>query len=138
MLTKRDLETLAQIRLDDSILLFRANRTSSAYYLCGYAVELSLKVCIAGLIQANVIPDKAFINAIYTHRFESLLAAAGLLPQFQTDTRTDSVFAENWAVASKWTEESRYKMWDPRSAASMVNAVHEPAHGVFQWVKKYW
>jgi hypothetical protein len=89
MLTKTDLETLAQIRLEDSLLLFQANRSSSAYYLCGYAVELALKACIAALIQANTIPEKGFINAIYTHRLESLLSTAGLLPQFQVDTKAN-------------------------------------------------
>ena len=72
MLTKNDLERLAQIRLEDALFLFAANRSSSAYYLAGYAVELALKACIAKLIQPNVIPDKAFINAIYTHKLDSL------------------------------------------------------------------
>lgn len=67
MLTKTDLETLAQVRLDDSLFLLQAGRSSSAYYLAGYAVELALKACISKLIQTNVIPEKAFINAIYTH-----------------------------------------------------------------------
>ena len=77
MLQGSDLRKLAQIRLDDSLLLFEARRSSSAYYLCGYAVELGLKACIAKLMRSDVIPDRAFINAIYTHRFESLVATAG-------------------------------------------------------------
>jgi hypothetical protein len=99
---------------------------------------LALKACIAALIQANTIPEKGFINAIYTHRLESLLSTAGLLPQFQVDTKANPQFAANWAIASKWTEESRYEVWDPMSAATMINAVHEPAHGVFRWVKTHW
>lgn len=65
MLTKGDLEKLAQVRLDDALLLAHAGRSSSAYYLAGYAVELALKACISKLFQPNVIPDKGLIDAIY-------------------------------------------------------------------------
>jgi hypothetical protein len=138
MLTKTDLETLAQVRLDDSLFLLQAGRSSSAYYLAGYSVELALKACISKLIQTNVIPEKAFISAIYTHRLDNLLSTAGLLPAFNTDAKTDVEFAAYWAIASKWTEESRYEFWDRMSAATLLQAIHEPNHGVFQWVKRHW
>jgi HEPN domain-containing protein len=138
MLTKSDLEKLAQIRLEDSVFLLQAGRSSSAYYLAGYAVELALKACISKLIQAYVIPEKAFITAIYTHRLDNLLSVAGLLPEFNADAKADAEFAAYWAITSKWTEESRYEFWDPMSAATLLQAIHEPNHGVFQWVKKHW
>lgn len=138
MLTKADLERLAQVRLEDAIFLLKANRASAAYYLAGYAVELALKACIAKLVQPNTIPDKAFINAIYTHKLDSLLSTAGLRPHFDADTKADTQFAAYWAMVNNWSEESRYEFWDPISAASLLQAVHEPNHGVFQWVKKHW
>jgi hypothetical protein len=138
MLTKSDLEKLAQVRLEDAVFLLTVNRASSAYYLAGYAVELALKACIANLMQANVIPELAFIKAIYSHKFEGLLATAGLLPQFLEDSKSDPKFAANWAIASKWTEESRYALWDPIETATMIQAIHENDHGVFQWVKARW
>jgi hypothetical protein len=138
MLTKSDLEKLAQVRLDDALLLLQAGRSSSAYYLAGYALELALKACISKLIQPNVIPDKGFINAIYTHKLYSLLSTAGLLPQFNSDVKADPQFAAYWAIASKWSEESRYELWDPMSAAALLEAIYEQNHGVFQWVKRHW
>ena len=138
MLTKNDLERLAQIRLEDALLLFTANRSSSAYYLAGYAVELALKACIAKLIQPNVIPDKAFINAIYTHKLDSLLYTAGVRPQFDQDIKSDTQFAAYWAITNNWNEESRYEFWDQISAATLLESVNEKDHGVFQWVKKHW
>ena len=138
MLTKYDLEKLAQVRLDDSLLLLQAGRSSSAYYLAGYSVELALKACISKLIQPNAIPEKAFVNAIYTHRLENLLSSAGLLPQFNADSRADTEFAANWAITSQWTEESRYEFWDAVSATTLLQAIHEPNCGVFRWVKKHW
>lgn len=138
MLTKNQLEKLAQIRFEDSVFLFQANRCSSAYYLAGYAVELALKACIAKLIQPNTIPDKAFIIATYTHNFDSLLGTAGLRPQYDTDVKNDPQFAAYWAIASKWTEESRYEFWDPIGAATMIQAVGDSKNGVFRWVKAQW
>lgn len=138
MLTKADLEKLAQLRLDDAVFLLQAGRSSSSYYIVGYAVELGLKACIAKLVQPNVIPDKAFVNAIYTHRLDSLVSTAGLLPDLNADIKADAQFAANWAIASKWTEESRYELWDPVSAATLVAAISDPKRGVFQWVKKHW
>jgi hypothetical protein len=138
MLSKSDLQQLAQLRLEDSLFLFQANRPSSAYYLSGYAVELALKACIAALIQPAVIPERAFINAIYTHKLDSLLNTAGLLLDFQRDSKADSEFAAAWAIASKWSEESRYELWDPISAASMIQAIHDSTHGVYRWVKAHW
>ena len=138
MLTKDDLKKLAQIRLDDALLLFQAGRSSSAYYLVGYAVELALKVCIAELILPNAIPDKELIIATYKHNLDSLLGTAGLRPQFDQDRKTDTQFGAYWAIANNWNEESRYKIWDSMSTATLLEAVNEPKHGVFQWVRKHW
>ena len=138
MLTKSDLQRLAQLRLEDALFLLQSNRCSSAYYLAGYSVELGLKARIAGLFQPNAIPDLAFVKAIYTHRFETLLSSAGLRSEFEQTTRSDPQFGAYYALASNWTEESRYAFWDPFAAAALVEAVAEPNHGVFQWIKKHW
>lgn len=66
------------MRLDDAVLLWQNHKASSAYYLAGYAVELGLKAVICKLFQPDAIPDKAFVNAIYTHQFSQLLNVAGL------------------------------------------------------------
>lgn len=138
MLTKHDLERLAQTRLDDASLLFAGGRYSSSYYLTGYAVELAIKACIANLIPANAIPDKGFINAIYTHKLDSLLSTAGLRPHFDTDAKTDLQFAVNWSIVNNWSQDSRYQFWDQFSTATLLTAINDPNHGVFRWVQTHW
>ena len=138
MLTKIDLQRLSQARMDDALLLLNANRASSAYYLAGYSVELGLKACIAKPVQSDTIPDKAFINAIYTHRLDNLVATAGLRPALDAEVKADSQFAAYWAITSNWNEESRYQLTDPISSASLLTAIAEPNHGVFRWVKLHW
>jgi len=138
VLTRSDLQRLAQLRLEDAILLLKANRSSSAYYLAGYSVELALKACIAKLVQPDTIPEKAFINAVYTHKLDNLMATAGLRPQFDADTKADQQFAAYWIITNNWSEDSRYEFWDPISATTLLQAITDPSHGVFQWVKQYW
>jgi len=138
MLTKADLEALAETRLQDAILLLQTGRSSSAYYLAGYAVELALKACVAKAFQPNAIPDKAFVNEIYTHSLERLLSTAGLLPPFSADSKADPQLATAWGIASKWRESSRYLVWDSISAGDLIQAIGDPHQGFFQWVKKYW
>jgi len=138
MLTKPDLEALAETRLQDAVFLFQAGRSSSAYYLAGYAVELALKACVAKTFQPNAIPDKAFVNEIYTHSLEKLLSTAGLSPFFSVDSKADQQLHAAWGIASKWTDSSRYVLWDSISAGSLIAAIGDPNHGVFQWVKKHW
>lgn len=138
MLTKADLEALAEARLQDAALLLSAGSASSAYYLAGYSVELALKACIAKTFQPNAIPDKAFVNEIYTHSLEKLLSTAGLLAAFSADSKADPQLAAAWGIASKWTESSRYLLWDDITATNLIGAIADPQHGVFQWVKKHW
>lgn len=138
MLNRNDLQRLAQIRLEDSIVLLQANKASSAYYLAGYSVELGIKACISKLFQNDVIPDKGLVNAIYTHSLESLMATSGLLPQLNADIKEDPVFGAYWGIVTKWNEASRYEIWDPISAATLINAIVEEKHGVLRWLKQHW
>jgi len=138
MLSRNDLQKLAEVRLEDSIILVKAGKSSSAYYLAGYCIELALKACISKLFQADVIPDKAFVQAIHTHSLETLLNVAGLLPQLKEDAKSDPQFAAYWGIASKWNEVSRYQFWDQVATATLIQSIHDPDHGVFQWVKKHW
>lgn len=138
MLIRNDLQRLAEVRLEDAVHLLRANKASSAYYLAGYAIELGLKACISKLFQSDVIPDRGFVNAIYTHSLESLVALSGLLPQLKADMNADPVFGAYWGIVTKWSEASRYEFWDPVSAATLIQAIVDKDHGVFPWVKKHW
>lgn len=138
MMTKGDLERLAETRIEDAKFLLEAGKASSAYYLAGYSVELALKVCISKQMQSAVIPDKAFINAIYTHRLENLLGLAGLESQFSADSRVNPQPGKYWTTVVEWDEQSRYEFWDTFSAGSLIAAIDDPVNGVLQWVKKHW
>jgi hypothetical protein len=138
VITKADLENLSEARLIDARELFNAARFSAAYYLSGYAIELGIKACIAKLFQADAIPDKGLVNAVYSHKLDELLGLAGIREQLKDDMNSDPMLSAAWGVASKWNEASRYEMWDQFAAASILDAVGDPNHGVLQWLKKHW
>jgi hypothetical protein len=106
--------------------------------LAGYSDELGIKACIAGVFQANTIPDKAFVNAVYSHKLEDLLGNAGLKAALEDEMKADAVFAAAWAIASKWNEASRYDLWDQFDAARIINAIADQDHGMLQWLRKRW
>lgn len=137
MLRRRDLQGLAQAKLDDAEFLLAGKRFGSAYYLSGYAVEIGLKACISRQIRSEVIPDKQFVSSIFTHKLPDLVAAAGLTRELKS-RRVDNGFDANWSIVSKWQPDSRYESIDPYTAQLLVSAVGDPFNGVLGWIKAYW
>ena len=138
MLTKDDLKTLSEARIEDAVVLFQANKYSSAYYLAGYSIELAIKVCISDLFQEGVIPDKGLVNATYTHDIEKLMNTAGISPDLKAHLKEDSQFSAYWGIVCQWSEQSRYKITDSVTAAHLITSIKDPDHGVLEWVKQHW
>ena len=72
------LQELARLRLEEAKLLAHERQFSGAYYMAGYAIECALKALIAGQFRENEIPDKSFVDKIYTHNLTALLGLSGL------------------------------------------------------------
>ncbi|MEO7649562.1 MAG: HEPN domain-containing protein [Bryobacteraceae bacterium] len=141
-MTRRDFQQLAEDRVADAQTLFNARRFDAAYYLAGYSVECALKACIAKLSRRHHFPaSPESIREIYTHDFNKLSKAAGLLEAFKQARLADNALDTSWGIVKDWSEKSRY---DRNSGAgmtkaqSMIQAVADPGHGVLQCIKKYW
>ena len=134
---RADLQAVAQTKFDDAALLLKGGRYSNAYYLAGYSIEIGLKACIAKLMVADVVPDKAFILAINTHRLRELVGVAGLSGEFKTAS-DDANFAASWGIVSRWSPEDRYRSIDRYSAEQMLASVADETSGVLPWIKKHW
>jgi hypothetical protein len=71
------LEKLAQARLEDAEVLFKATRYDGSIYLCGYAVELALKARICKTLGWSGFPStrSEFSNyqSFKTHNLDVLL-----------------------------------------------------------------
>lgn len=134
----RDLQALAEMRLKDAVVLLDNKRWSAAYYLAGYSVECGIKAVIALSFRAQVIPDKNFVNKIYSHQLLDLMNLAGLKAKLQEQMQASDPFNANWAVVSGWSEQVRYETIDPFTSITMVEAVSDQQAGVLPWLKTYW
>ncbi len=106
MITLTELDAIALARLDDAKALLAAGRFDGAAYLCGYAVELALKVRICTTLNWLDYPSTAGefrdYRSFRTHDLAVLLQLSG-----QKARITQEHFA-TWDVLVVWTVESRY------------------------------
>jgi HEPN domain-containing protein len=135
---RRQLQLLAEAKLRDSQILFKAGSHSNAYYLAGYSVELALKSCIARTFKRDVIPDKSFVSAVYTHSLSSLVGLAGLKVEIERESKNNPLFKENWNIVKQWTEESRYTTTEKAVAQYFIIAAADETNGILPWIKKHW
>jgi hypothetical protein len=155
--TRADFRWLAKTRIREAKALLDAGLFDGAYYLAGYAVECALKACIVKKIRRFELPDKKFINDVYTHDLERLLGLAGLQRHHKHATG-DKQFSDNWDTVKNWGEEARYETLgrlhlarlkppfgvagpSPRAekrARDLYNAITDTNHGVLLWLKKFW
>jgi HEPN domain-containing protein len=134
---RRDFKILAELRSEEARILLGKGKQQGAYYLAGYAVECTLKACIAKKTKRFEFPAKAeYIRKLYTHELDKLLSLAGLDAQLNKDIGANKVFEANWSTVKDWTEESRYRT-SGLNGKDMYNAV-AGQDGVLPWIKLRW
>lgn len=106
MLTIPELQQLADTRLSEAETLYEAEQYDGAAYLCGYAIELSLKARICHTLGWQGYPStrSEFQNyqSFRTHDLKVLLRLSG----FQNLILTN--YSNEWATVIKWDSEIRY------------------------------
>lgn len=106
--------------------------------LSGLRSECILKACIAKQIKAFDFPDRKLTNDSYTHDLNRLLVTAGLKQELDEQEKLNKDFKLNWAVAIKWSEESRYEYAiGEQDAQNLFNAISDNSSGILPWLKKY-
>lgn len=137
-MNKTELENLVAIRIKEAEVLLAAGCYQGAYYLAGYAVECTLKACIAKQMKAFDFPDKQLANDCYTHNLAKLLSTAGLKQKQAEEEKQNEKFKLNWAIVIKWSEESRYDCEiEEQEALDLFNAITDNQSGVLSWLKNY-
>lgn len=138
-MNRSDLQTLADLRVEDARILLDAGRHGAAYYLAGYAVECALKACVAKQIREFDFPDKKLVNDSYVHDLSKLLNISGVKNLHDAEMDRNHSFATNWGIVKDWTETSRYQVTTPEPRArDFFSAVTDPTDGVITWLKKHW
>jgi hypothetical protein len=135
---RRDLQSLARVRIREAKTLLSAGLPDGAYYLAGYAVECALKACIARRTQRHDFPDKKSVDASHTHNLRDLVKLANLELARLDEVNRDPAFRDHWDLVQQWSEQSRYRRHDLRIAQALVGAVGDRNHGVIAWITKSW
>lgn len=137
-MNKAELENLATIRIKEAEVLLNAGCYQGAYYLAGYALECTLKAIIAQQVKQFDFPDKQLALDSYTHNLAKLIITAHLKQQLIEQEKQNHTFKLNWAIANKWSEETRYDhAISQQKAQEFFNAITHNEAGVLPWLKKY-
>jgi hypothetical protein len=137
-MNKVDLERLSSIRIKEAEALLNAGCYHGAYYLAGYALECTLKACIAKQVKAFDFPDKKLANDSWVHDLNKLLGTAQLHQALKDKENQDREFRLNWAIAKFWSEESRYDCnIDALKAQELFNAITDTSSGILPWLQNY-
>lgn len=139
MATRRELQQLACLRLDEAEALYGAGCYDGCAYLCGYVVELALKAAVCSILGVPEYPEKGsrLRESFKTHDFDDLKLVAGMEQAFTTN----STLLANWSVASKWKPERRYEIkgtYDQVAAKGILDAVRDYPGGVLACISLRW
>ena len=135
--TRREFQKLADLRVQEALVLVQNRKLLGAYYLAGYAVECALKACIAKETKRYEFPPKKqYVQDVYTHNLERLLKLAGLNKQLDSDMKVNPALGINWGVVKEWSEESRYVMAG-LNGKDIYTALGG-SNGVLTWIKQRW
>lgn len=109
MISLTDFEKVANARFEDAVTLAMYDRYDGAIYLCGFAVEIALKIRITKEHQRTLFPEKSYefknfnIPGIKTHSLVKLrdLLSEPMLSSLSTNGehyKTFNVLVTNWDV----------------------------------------
>jgi len=106
--------------------------------VAGYAIECSLKACIARRIRRHDFPDLKLAKASYTHKLGALIRVAELDAELARESRGNATFERNWAVVKDWEVDARYLRRNAREANDIYSAITSRQHGVMRWLRSVW
>lgn len=124
--------------MEEARVLLDAGQFSGAFYLAGYVVECALKACIAKQVRRFDFPDRATVIASYSHDLTNLVKVAGLERELHAETASDAIFARNWSLVERWSEQSRYEVQREADARALYSAIADSGHGVVRWLRRHW
>ena len=135
---RRQLQTLAKLRLHEAETLYNSGFYDGSVYLAGYAVELALKARICRLLGVGEYPLNVG-QSFKVHDLEQLRLLAGLSTEIDI-TKNKDLF-DNWSKAVDWDPEQRYEApgkHNKTSAKLILDSIRAKPNGVLTWLSKRW
>jgi HEPN domain-containing protein len=137
-MSRKQLQILAKLRLEEAEALYNAKLYDGSVYLVGYAVELALKARICRLLKVPEYPLDAG-QSFKVHDLDLLKVLAGLSAEISV-TKNIELF-NNWSKAVTWDPEQRYEAPGKHTAATakiILNSIRAKPNGVLTWLSKRW
>ena len=132
-------------------MLAANGQPEGAFYLAGYAVELTLKARIAERLELPWLFDEAgtppadkfnglseLRSLLKTHKLLLLLAVAGLKPAYDRQKTLVKEFSKYKLLLKKWSEAVRYQppgTVSLRDAGSFLEFLTD-SNGFLSWIEK--
>lgn len=139
---------LANKRLEEAQLLESNGYMEGAYYLAGYAAELTLKARICKILNFDEFyslkqPLKKGSDAFFTHELTQLLTLSGLRKQLENETDpgkgANLNLSINWQTVCQWNERKRYDCsTGTNDASELIKALTDVNDGFLPWIQKNW
>ena len=141
VLTQTELQTIAEARHQEALVLLTADPFSGAHYLLGYVAETALKACLCrtlGITFPTTHGGSGAKKATMTHNLDELVFLAGLETPLRDHEQQDRAFAVNWRRVKQWSPEARYTVISATTRTDVeefLQALTDPTSGVFTWIK---
>jgi HEPN domain-containing protein len=139
-MTKKDLQHLSRLRLEEAEALYKARFYDGCVYLAGYAVELALKARICRILRLREYPPSGELGRTFRiHNLEDLRVLSGLSAEIEASKNKD--LFDNWSIAVVWNPMQRYESpgkYDANRAKAILNSLTDKPNGVFTWLTKRW
>lgn len=88
MISTKELKKIALARLKDAEILYKGRRYDGAVYLCGYAIELTLKAKVCKTLKWSGFPSTSSefqgLQSFKTHRLDLLLSLSAQESKIKT------------------------------------------------------
>ena len=121
MLTRADMRQIARARVLEAAVLVRAGRFDTAVYLCGYAVEVSLKARICRTLRWAEFPNEPREwqrHHAYLKVHDLRLLAKWSAYEIHLDGPTHS---RQWLEVYEWNPETRYQLGGRKTRSQAVS-----------------
>ena len=133
---RKELRSLAALRLREAQVLLSAGLSDGAYYLAGYAAECAVKACKA--TRRFEFPDKKRVDLSYSHNLRDLVRIAGLEELRSERASKDIEFRNRLDTVQSWSERSRYRRNDQAAAEELLKAIADKPDGILAWLRLHW
>ena len=135
-----EIRNIAALRLADAETLYQNSRYDGAFYLAGYALELSFKAKICECLKIDDFYSthvKSELSKVYlVHDISKLLLLSGLYTLCEAEKSTDNALMQDWSYVVKWSEKSRYDSHGTHTEGDVQNLINAVKQ-LMQWISRH-